>query len=690
MKPILGIAAIVVCFTAGCSGDGPTDPGSQQAAFIVRVDLPRGSLYVNDSTLARIAEVRSGGDTIAVPATGIRWTTDNPDLLSVSGSGWLRGVGYGIATLKAEWESHTASVQVRVAGTLHTEHVRVSEIWRLEHSPHVVDSILALEVGGEGELATLDVEAGTVVLFREGASIVVGRAGRGALIADGQDAMIRFEAEDSLAPAGAWRGLEITGNEQSILRNAAIRQCGSLQPPFPPYPACLMIRSGVELGEPTITLTDVSVRHALAFGFVIEEGVEVTAESARVSVENVEGYAGFYPPSQLATFPYGGSFRDLMHASIILQGDAIAADTIAADLEWSNPGVAWLLISDIIVEGVSAPVVTLSPGLDLRLDHGRGLVVGATRPGRIVAGSLEGPPVRMRVGTFHGGGGWGGLYLGPHSGPSSLTNVQLEDCAIECLVVAGNGTDLTPAVLAINVEITRPGARGLSLLGGGHFAEGSRNLTVTGSLYSPVIATVGTAWSIPPGSYAGNGDDRFELWGGEVREDAVWRDHGIPYLLSEGLGVENSAILTLEPGTQLEFPPGSSVYVGQLSPGTLRAIGTAERQIVFTSSLPEPIPGTWQGLSIQALGTTETLLEHVIVEWGGTPGRPSDGGSGGAILIARDLGPIVRNVLIRDAGTCAIRRDHPEVWTTDFTAPALGNRFENNHGPDQCGPDEWR
>jgi hypothetical protein len=79
------------------------------------------------------------------------------------------------------------------------------------------------------------------------------------------------------------------------------------------------------------------------------------------------------------------------------------------------------------------------------------------------------------------------------------------------------------------------------------------------------------------------------------------------------------------------------------------------------------------GVEIRESSGAETLLEHVVVEWGG-------------IRVSRDLGPIIRNVLVRGSGGCAIRRDGPGIWITDFTAPHLGNRFEGNAGPDQCGP----
>jgi hypothetical protein len=636
-------------------------------------------LYVNDTVRVRPFELSPNGDSSRIPSAEVHWKSDNESVLSVSGSGLLLGVGYGTATLTAERQSRSTSIQIWVAGTLHPDPVQTSTTWDLAGSPHVVDS--NLPISGEEQLSTLTLEPGVLVLFRKGASLAVGWEGHGALVADGSSAAIRFEAEDSLATGGAWRGLEFWGAASSTLKGVSLRQCGGPLPTFPPDPGCIMFRGGGESGSPTVTLLDVEIRRAQSFGFVIEDGVEITPGSARMSVAEVDGYAGYYPASQLPRFPYGGTFGELTHPAIILQGG-----TISEDAEWADPGVAWFLTSDITVGGAAEPVLTLSPGLDLQVEYSRQISVGEAQPARLVAGSLDGSPVHIRAGGVSPGGAWGGILVGAHAGPSSLSNVRLEDCEGSCLGISGEDSASHPAVLVENVEISNAGGRGVTLVGGGRFADGSHDLAISGSRYYPLEANVRSAGTIPPGSYVGNGIDKIVVFGGELRHDAVWRDRGVPYFMIDGLGVEGSATLTLEQGVRLEFPPTSMLYVGQLSPGTLRAVGTAERPVVFTSSLDPPGPGAWMGVKLDALIGSETLLENVVVEWGGTSGTPNEGGSGGAIRIARDLGPMIRNVLVRGSTTCAILRDGPSTWTTDFTAPELGNAFEQNAGPDQCGP----
>ena len=75
------------------------------------------------------------------------------------------------------------------------------------------------------------------------------------------------------------------------------------------------------------------------------------------------------------------------------------------------------------------------------------------------------------------------------------------------------------------------------------------------------------------------------------------------------------------------------------------------------------------------------MFDHVILENGGA----DDGQYATAFRLAQERGPFIRNTLVRRSAGCGITR-LPGSWTTDFTAPALGNTFQNNAGPDQCGP----
>ena len=85
-------------------------------------------------------------------------------------------------------------------------------------------------------------------------------------------------------------------------------------------------------------------------------------------------------------------------------------------------------------------------------------------------------------------------------------------------------------------------------------------------------------------------------------------------------------ILTVAPGVTLEIRPGSTVRftradsngdgIGEhelFSQGTLRAVGTRERPIRFTSAADNPRRGDWGALNMMT-AETDNLLEHCLVE----------------------------------------------------------------------------
>ena len=52
-----------------------------------------------------------------------------------------------------------------------------------------------------------------------------------------------------------------------------------------------------------------------------------------------------------------------------------------------------------------------------------------------------------------------------------------------------------------------------------------------------------------------------------------------------------------------------------------------------------------------------------------------------AVVFTKDLGPILKNSTIRQSGGCGVLRVVGVSWSTDFTAPSLGNQFIDNVGP---------
>ena len=188
-RALLAVLTSVLLAGSGCGDSGSTDPGKDGQPLVLRVDLLRGMLYVNDTVRVRPFELSPNGDSSRIPSAEVHWKSDNESVLSVSGSGLLLGVGYGTATLTAERQSRSTSIQIWVAGTLHPDPVQTSTTWDLAGSPHVVDS--NLPISGEEQLSTLTLEPGVLVLFRKGASLAVGWEGHGALVADGSSAPMR-------------------------------------------------------------------------------------------------------------------------------------------------------------------------------------------------------------------------------------------------------------------------------------------------------------------------------------------------------------------------------------------------------------------------------------------------------------------------------------------------------------------
>jgi parallel beta-helix repeat protein len=120
--------------------------------------------------------------------------------------------------------------------------------------------------------------------------------------------------------------------------------------------------------------------------------------------------------------------------------------------------------------------------------------------------------------------------------------------------------------------------------------------------------------------------------GGNISQNTTWTLAGSPYIVTADVtvrySVKNSstAILTIEPGAEIRFEPGTGLYIGfyihhyyhpQHFYGALSAHGTAQAPITFTSNAPAPAPGDWQGIYFRnQTNDGLTILDHCVVEYG--------------------------------------------------------------------------
>jgi hypothetical protein len=141
-------------------------------------------------------------------------------------------------------------------------------------------------------------------------------------------------------------------------------------------------------------------------------------------------------------------------------------------------------------------------------------------------------------------------------------------------------------------------------------------------------------------SLADNGQDGVRHLGGVIAVNETWRGFGYPYfLLNNHVWVRGAGkpVLTIEPGAVVQAGTGMSLSIGEGTPGELRAIGTAEKPIVFTTA-GAVAAGTWQGVYLGPQSGA-SRLEQAVVEGAGRDGR--------AGILVWGSAPVLRGVTVR-------------------------------------------
>lgn len=103
--------------------------------------------------------------------------------------------------------------------------------------------------------------------------------------------------------------------------------------------------------------------------------------------------------------------------------------------------------------------------------------------------------------------------------------------------------------------------------------------------------------------------------GGVINQDETWSGS---IFVNATILVPTGVTLTISPGTRIMFAPNRD-YKDQgavgfaVAGGTVRAIGSPEQQIWFTSDAETPINGDWSGIELH--NTTTSVFKYVIVEF---------------------------------------------------------------------------
>ena len=205
---------------------------------------------------------------------------------------------------------------------------------------------------------------------------------------------------------------------------------------------------------------------------------------------------------------------------------------------------------------------------------------------------------------------------------------------------------------------------------------------------------------------SGNNVDLIQVAGGSIKSNSTWKPNTIPSVVIGDVTIHHNnryhsshsnktyVSLTIEPGVEIRFQSGTGLYVAKDDGGgwgyygALKAQGTTELPIVFTSNATNPAPGDWKGIYFRnQTWDPQTQLDHCVVEYGGHINNAN-------VYYHHSSAPI-RNSEIRHSSNYGIRvvSASPPIQNNTFVentagiycdsnsyASILGNHFQDNGG----------
>ena len=303
---------------------------------------------------------------------------------------------------------------------------------------------------------------------------------------------------------------------------------------------------------------------------------------------------------------------------------AFTGGTLKQNLTLTRACSPYIITERIRVEGNAT--LTIDPGVTLKFDKGTELWVGYADAGKLVAQGTAAAPIVLTSGAATPtAGDWNGVnFYGDTMAGSTLSYVTLAYCGkanVGC--IEGQSDVPSEAVTIDHVTIDHVGA------GGDGIIENGSNLAFkfTNTTFAADAIPAGRfAITMDAGSFVGVGAGNvfngaaININGGYVTTSATWINPGTPVVVTDRIRIEGttSPILTLSPGTIMQFGTNVALWVGYGDPGQLIAVGTAAAPIVLTSKATTPGAGDWDGIQLYDGTANGTKLAHMKLDYCGT------------------------------------------------------------------------
>jgi hypothetical protein len=257
-----------------------------------------------------------------------------------------------------------------------------------------------------------------------------------------------------------------------------------------------------------------------------------------------------------------------------------------------------------------------------------------------------------------------------------------------------------PSFFADHVTVKGSQSLGIWVRAAGGFAPGSKDLSITGGASYPLSIWGSAVGTLPSGTYTGNDVDEIILPAEGVRDDitkdTTLADRGVPYRVGGPTGGKTLAVgkvgaaplLTIEPGVTLRFDKEVRFLLDEGSGtaiGALRAEGTAEKPITFTSAAATPAAGDWVGIVVEGTPDPRNKIAYAKISYAGgsaqissfdcqSPLNPGFSNEGAILIVGgKPATAFVTNTTIENSAGDGIVRG----WTGDPVELLATNTFTN-------------
>lgn len=480
------------------------------------------------------------------------------------------------------------------ADTIHSSNITADETWGPSGNDHIVSGKISVAAG-----VRLTILPDTVVKFNASARLSV----NGSIVAEGSSAdRILFTSSSVNPNAGDWDGVYIL----STATLASFKYCdfsyGGKETAYG------MLYNDRDAG---ISVENCTFSHSSSYGIKTKAIDIITVNNC--SFEDCNNY----PISVCANT--ATKITNCTLTNNLYDGIEVRNDTMKADWEhiWGEP--VYYIGGDITLASTAS--FTIEPGVELRFAPGTWLAIN----GILVADASKAkdePIIFTSASLNPAPGDWENVdikYVCPHAefrncefwyGGSGYegamlyidgADVVVEDCKFYHSSNKGIETNSTE----------RPQIRRCYFEGCGDY---------------PISIAADGVSKLSNLTFLDNSPDAIEVRGGSISTDSVneWEEFPVPLVFSNQTVVSANVSLNISAGNILKFTSNGSFLIK----GSLTAIGTSSKRIIFTSINDDnyggdtdlekaaPAPGDWEYIS-SAYNASSFLLRNCDILYGG-------------------------------------------------------------------------